>query len=721
MRPCGLKAAVLAIITLSLPGAAGAAGFDQFVGLGDSTMDSGYFLHNSTGGLETGQSAVDVDGGILLAYQTGGTGTFTGPGVMNTTMLAARFGLTALPVGYPGGGGTNYANGSAQTVLTTQQSLYTSGFLDNVPTVAQIANYLAAVDNAANPNALYMISTGANDLFWMQTKSSSSQFLYQTYMVPFAADLADSVATLQADGARTIIVLDLNEYARLVGPNGAYPQAKAAVDANIVADARLYSATIWSSLAAAGVRFVPIDINSLFTYVVQNPTSFGFSAQSVLGSNAACSSSVSSGILCTPAALVAPNAEQTHLWADGVHLTTAGQTIEVDYIYSLLTAPSEISLLAETAVQGRLARAATVQGQIDLSGEHRGPTGINAWVSAGASSLSVKNAPNFPDTSGTPFGGSVGVDYRTPVGVIVGLAFTGGGQTQNFSIGGHFTQTDAAPSLYAAYQAGPVWGNAVASYDLLQDHVARQVALGSFTDQNSGNTSGHDPALALRGGWDFHLGPVTTGPVAGVVLQQVRLDGFTETGTSGVTALSFGSQTRNSAVSQLGWRAAATLGDWQPFAEMDWNHEWAGGNRTDHGLAHLDCCAVLQRRRGSGGRQLGHCLARRRLQAQRPGDAARRGVRGIRQSAGDQLRRRARGERRFLRQNVVDGQRAPAMMVRVSACRPWSELLQGQVVGQFDGHLPTHLGHRQLLVTALRGSLTWKNAPFDRHQPHGST
>jgi outer membrane lipase/esterase len=249
-------------------------------------------------------------------------------------------------------------------------------------------------------------------------------------------------------------------------------------------------------------------------------------------------------------------------------------------MYSLLTAPSQVSLLAETAVQGGLARAATVQGQIDLSGEHRGPTGINAWVSAGASSLSVKNAPNFPDTSGTPFGGSVGVDYRTPVGVIVGLAFTGGGQTQNFSIGGHFTQTDAAPSLYAAYQAGPVWGNAVASYDLLQDHVARQVALGSFTDQNSGNTSGHDPALALRGGWDFHLGPVTTGPVAGVVLQQVRLDGFTETGTSGVTALSFGSQTRNSAVSQLGWRAAATLGDWQPFAEMDWNHEWAGGNRT---------------------------------------------------------------------------------------------------------------------------------------------
>ena len=64
------------------------------------------------------------------------------------------------------------------------------------------------------------------------------------------------------------------------------------------------------------------------------------------------------------------------------------------------------------------------------------------------------------------------------------------------------------------------------------------------------------------------------------MLQQVRLNGFTETGTSGVTALSFGSQTRNSFVSQLGWRGSVDLGDWQPFAELDWNHEWGGKNRT---------------------------------------------------------------------------------------------------------------------------------------------
>jgi outer membrane lipase/esterase len=60
----------------------------------------------------------------------------------------------------------------------------------------------------------------------------------------------------------------------------------------------------------------------------------------------------------------------------------------------------------------------------------------------------------------------------------------------------------------------------------------------------------------------------------------VRLDGFSETGTTGMTALSFGSQTRTSAVSQLGWRASLDVGAWRPFTEVAWNHEWAGKNRT---------------------------------------------------------------------------------------------------------------------------------------------
>jgi outer membrane lipase/esterase len=207
----------LAIGALVVPVGADAAGFDQFIGFGDSTMDSGYFRYGSTGGLFVlgPSSAHSVNLGIASAVDAGASGAFVGPGVVSTRLLAARFGLTALPVTLPGGAGTNYANGSAQTVPTTLDDGYHNGFFNNVPTVAQIANYLAGVGNRANPHALYMISTGANELFWMQTQTTlTSSQLDATYMRPWAAKLAGSVAALQAAGAQTIIVQNLNEYAR---------------------------------------------------------------------------------------------------------------------------------------------------------------------------------------------------------------------------------------------------------------------------------------------------------------------------------------------------------------------------------------------------------------------------------------------------------------------------------------------------------------------------
>ena len=79
---------------------------------------------------------------------------------------------------------------------------------------------------------------------------------------------------------------------------------------------------------------------------------------------------------------------------------------------------------------------------------------------------------------------------------------------------------------------------------------------------------------------NFSFGRFTTGPVAGCVLQQAHIDNFTETSATGLTALSVGSQTRNSAVSQLGWRVMVDWDRFRPFAEADWNHECAGYGRT---------------------------------------------------------------------------------------------------------------------------------------------
>jgi outer membrane lipase/esterase len=444
-----------------------------------------------------------------------------------------------------------------------------------VATDQQIQNYLASVGGVANPGGLYVVKTGDNDLQFVRAMTPAWVAANPTFLHDINTGLAANVAALQAAGARTIMVPNSYNYAVFAGPGGTIPDSNAA----LYAQSFWYGTDRWVSLEQAGVRFIPADIDSLMKFVVKNPTLFGFTTTSVLSANTL---SPSLSPLLVSWANVTPAQMQTNLFigANGVHFTTAGQQIESDYESSLLNAPVQMSLLTEAPVQDGLARTATIQRQIDMSWQHRGPNGVNVWASGGGGFLKIINAPAFPDESGNPITGSVGADYQFGCGLILGAAFTADYQTQNFSMnGGHYNETDEAVSLYTAYKTGPVWANVVASYGWNQDNITRPVQLGLYTDQNTADTTGQSLALAVRLGGDIHFGPVTTGPVAGMVLQEVRIKGFTETGVSGVTALTYADQTRDSAVSQLGWRVLADLGKWQPFAEAAWNHEWANTDR----------------------------------------------------------------------------------------------------------------------------------------------
>jgi outer membrane lipase/esterase len=411
MKPFILAVALLALtIALRTPDVAGAAGFNQFIAFGDSNLDTGYFRYHTTG-------TAALDQALAFAIANGATGGYSGNGVMNTTLLAQKFGLKAAPVD---GGGTNYANGGATTVVNDQPVLPA-----NVSTIQQIENYLSSVNGVANPNALYIIKTGDNDVTYVINQGATWIAEHPEYLGDAASALAAEVTRLQAAGARTIIVPNSYTYPILAGLGGDIPSE----NADAYALSQSFGTIQWASLTAAGVRFIPADYDSLFRYVVKNPTLFGFTAESVLASSSPSSNSAA-------VAIRTPAEQQSYLFIDGKHMTTAGQTIVADYIYSLLIAPNQVSLLAESAVYGGLSRTAAIQRQIELSGQHRGPRGINVWAASGANSLKIRNESSFPDSSGAPFGGSVGADYQTQ--------------------GGHFDQVEEAPSIYAAYKAGPI-------------------------------------------------------------------------------------------------------------------------------------------------------------------------------------------------------------------------------------------------------------------------
>jgi outer membrane lipase/esterase len=93
----------------------------------------------------------------------------------------------------------------------------------------------------------------------------------------------------------------------------------------------------------------------------------------------------------------------------------------------------------------------------------------------------------------------------------------------------------------------------------------------------SGSTDGDNLSLSLLGGYEFQSGSVAHGPWAGVQLQWIDVDGFSEGG--GSSALRFGSQKRNSTVGSVGYRATMDAGSYMPFGSVSWNHEFRDEDR----------------------------------------------------------------------------------------------------------------------------------------------
>jgi len=302
---------------------------------------------------------------------------------------------------------------------------------------------------------------------------------------------------------------------------------------------------------------------------------------------------------------VAPNADQTRLFADDQHLTTAGQKILADYEYSLIVAPSGISFLAEIPVKTRAAMVDSIFNQIAISERQRRTGTFNVWVTGDVASLAVNSgAHGFPNDPGVPAAITGGIDYAVANGLLIGAAISYGHTTQSFDLGGNFKQSEIAGSLYGAYHAGPYWGRVIGSYGDLSYDVNRIVPIGITLQSNTGRTSGRNTSLAAEFGYDFvapigaaaggatlpvkaaepALPRLTHGPVVGMVLQHIVVDGFTETDAfssiGGFTALSFANQIRNSAVSELGYQASIDWGKWRPFAKVVWNHELASTDRS---------------------------------------------------------------------------------------------------------------------------------------------
>ena len=245
MKSITFRRSIVVGTLLIAAGPVSAQSFNQAIVFGDSTVDSGYYREQTIlqpGFVPGGGTNYNNDWPTGVAHGAGKP--TTSPGGMYSEALASFFGLEALPSNTPGGG-TDYATSGAKDALDFAAT--GDDFKQAIPTTTQIETYLAANGGRANPNALYLISSGGNDVAHALGLATADQI---PYLVNDAINpLVDEVSKLHQLGAKYIVVPDL-PYSLNNNP-----------DVNALR--KFYSQSLWSDLATAGVNFVPADINAV--------------------------------------------------------------------------------------------------------------------------------------------------------------------------------------------------------------------------------------------------------------------------------------------------------------------------------------------------------------------------------------------------------------------------------------------------------------------------
>ncbi len=337
-----LPALLLSLFAAGAASQAHAQKFSNTVVFGDSLSDDGYFR--------------PVLAALGLPPATVATlGRFTtSPGPVWSELVTTYYGGTPAA---SNAGGNIFAQGGAR-VASDSSSTPPGAAQRSV--VTQVNEYLTRNGGAADPNALFAIWAGANDV--IQTlqgvgagtipASSVTTIITNTANAEIA-----QVARLQAAGARYVVVFGLPN----IGGTPGFQAAGPATAAGATQASQGYNTALFTGLASAGLHVIPIDAYSFLSEVFANPARYGFSNVTV----PACKpfppfSTAPDAFFCPPGNTLTPNAAQTFLFADGIHPTTAAHAEIAQFVEGMISGPAQYSLLAETPLRTRAAHVRTI-------------------------------------------------------------------------------------------------------------------------------------------------------------------------------------------------------------------------------------------------------------------------------------------------------------------------------------------------------------------------
>lgn len=556
--------------------------FSQTVFFGDSLSDAGYFRP-------------------LLIQMLGPNGAVIGqftnnPGYVWSQYMADYFHSnaniawhgTGVPPTFTGlDTGNNWSAGGARVATDEVSAL---GYIPSLQ--SQYAAYLAS-GHTVDPNALYTVWGGANDIFaandaYIATllgggTPAQAQAAAQAIIGAAVTSQVGLIGALETAGARYVMVptvpdIGLTPSAIASGPAG---QAQATAMANG------YNTALFGGLATAGLNVIPVDTYHFLQEVVAHPNEFGLTNVTGVACLTQPPPAGSSSLFCSPASTVPGG--QSYLFADGVHPTQIAHRALADLAISMVDGPRQIAVLPHSAATIGYARAREVGSAISGFNAKSGD-GMSWWLNLRGDQQRFESSIGFDGNGGT---GSVGIGWRS--GLLSYGVFGGYGQ-QNIDFGfrrGDYRQKDASLGAFVGWGADSgLWANAQLSYTWLDFRVRRDVKLGNAVRSYDGSPDGENLSFGGGIGWNFRSGPWQHGPVLNAVWQNIKVDGYAENSAQS-TALTFPNQRFHSLNANLGWQGSYAINDHLvPYASVAWNREfkdypaqaWAQSNSMPNAL-----------------------------------------------------------------------------------------------------------------------------------------
>ena len=197
------------------------------------------------------------------------------------------------------------------------------------------------------------------------------------------------------------------------------------------------------------------------------------------------------------------------------------------------------------------------------------------WISGTGQFVNVSGDGNGKGYDFATGGVSFGLDYRLTKNFAVGVAIGYAHNWTNLTGDGNIDVNSGRGGLYAAFSQSGFYlngyvGGAYNSYDTQRD------ALGGGA---SGSTNGGEFDGYAGGGYEFHWGGFTFGPIASLEYSNVDVSAYNETGS--LAPLRIVSQHQNSLRTNVGLSTSYTVKagkvQLRPSLRASWQHEYSYG------------------------------------------------------------------------------------------------------------------------------------------------